>query len=193
MDFAYLNHIAALKYIQNLGNQRTTNDFSMILLFHSSILVSTDQHWSVLASIVQYWFTLIHLDQHSPTSTTNNTDRYWSPMINISHNWSTLINTGQHWWTLINTVNIDQHWSTLSNIDQHWSTLIIIDEHWLNMPSYSIPSHPLPYACIKGPAIPTQASESCRTSRPSCPLGIRPSIRSSTLPQSQVLKSSLTL
>ena len=151
---------------------------------HWSILVSIDRHWSTLASIIHHWFTLINLGQHSSTPTSNNTDRYWSPVINIEQHWPTLINTGQHWWTLINTVNIDQHWSTLSNTDQHWSTMTIIDEHWLNVPSYPTPSHPLSYVCIKGPAIPTQASESCGTSRPSYPLGIWPCVRSSTLPQS---------
>ena len=116
-------------------------------------------------SMIFQWFCCSeqhYIGQH--WSTLTNIDQYWSPMANIDQHWSTLINTGHHSWTLINTVNIDQHWSTLSNTDQHCSTLIIIDEHWLNMPSYSIPSHPLPYACIKGPAIPTQASESCGTS-----------------------------
>ena len=133
----FLHHSAAPKYFKTHDNQWNIHDFPLILLV-----------WATL-----YWSALINTDQH------------WSILIANGQHWSTLINTGHHSWTLINTVNIDQRWSTLFNTDQHCSTLIIIDEHWLNMPSYSIPSHPLPYACIKGPAIPTQASESCGTSR----------------------------
>ena len=107
----------------------------------------SEQHY-----IGQHWSTLTNIDQN------------WSPTANIDQPWSTLINTNQHWSPLMDIDQHLQHWPKLINVVQHWSTLFIIDEHWLNMPSYSIPSHPLPYACIKGPAIPAQASESCGTS-----------------------------
>ena len=161
---------SAPEYFKPFENQPTINDFTIIDLFWAtssnfgqnwSTLINIGHHRSPLIRTGHPWSTLINIKikQHWPILIAN--DQQW---FNIGQHWSTLINTDRHRWAMIHTVNIDQHWSTLSNTDQHCSTLIIIDGDGLNMPSYFIPSHSLPYACIKGPAIPTQDSESCGTS-----------------------------
>ena len=157
------HHFAAPEYLKTLENQRTIYDFPMILLFQATLywsaLISTDQHWSILIANGQHWSTLINTDQH------------WSPLMDIDQH-------RHHWPTLFNVV---QHWSTLFNIDHHWWTLI---GHAILF--HSIPSPPL---CVH------QRSRNPHTGfwklrnllRPSYPLGIWLSIRSSTLPQNQSL------
>ena len=163
LDSIYFHHFPAPTHVKNFENQRTIYDFPMILLFWATLywsaLINTDQHWSILIASGQHWSTLINTDQH------------WSPFMDIDQH-------RQHWPTLINVV---QHWSTLFNIDHHWWTLI---EHAILF--HSIPSPPL---CVH------QRSRNPHTGfwklrnllRPSYPLGIWLSIRSSTLPQNQSL------
>ena len=143
-------------------------------------------------SMIFQWFCCSeqhYIGQH--WSALTNIDQYWSPMANIDQHWSALINTDQHWSPLMDIDQHRQHWPTLINVVQHWSTLFNIDHHWWTLIEHAILFHsiPSPPLCVH------QRSRNPHTGfwklrnllRPSYPLGIWLSIRSSTLPQNQSL------